>query len=247
MAERSRLPLRTTPGPSRAATTLRSSGRASSSCTTASVDSVAAPSSAKARRASDLPAPSPPVSPTNGTPTGYSSCGSEASSGAGSPRSGGRSYRGLAVSVTRGCGLGPGGFRCPRLRSSAPAAGSSGGAPPLGRAPKSEGGAGSPCAHVGRRTRLDRRGRENVASSSPRLGGGAGLGCGLDGASCSSKRLTLSERRRRSGRYQGSSAHVCPGLKDLARVINVRWASRDVPEAFTAVHDLQKGRRSRPS
>ena len=46
----------------------RSSSVASSSWTTASVDSVAAPSSARARRASDLPAPIPPVSPTNGTP-----------------------------------------------------------------------------------------------------------------------------------------------------------------------------------
>ncbi len=45
----------------------RTSSSAYSSCTTASVDSVAAPSRSSAASAVDFPAPSPPVSPTNGT------------------------------------------------------------------------------------------------------------------------------------------------------------------------------------
>ena len=53
--------------PQRATTASRSSGVAYSSCTTASVDSVAAPSRSSAASAVDLPAPRPPVRPTKGT------------------------------------------------------------------------------------------------------------------------------------------------------------------------------------
>ena len=55
-----------TSSPQRSTSWSRSSGSPSSSCTTASVDSVAAPSRSNAARASDFPAPIPPVRPTNG-------------------------------------------------------------------------------------------------------------------------------------------------------------------------------------
>ena len=55
----------------------------SSSCTTASVDRVAAPSRSSAASASDLPAPIPPVSPTNGG-RGSVGAASASSSAAGS-------------------------------------------------------------------------------------------------------------------------------------------------------------------
>src|SRR5918998_1800327 len=67
IAGRSTTPPGATSSPQRATTRSRSSGEAYSSCTTASVDSVAAPSRRSACRAVDLPAPSPPVRPTNGT------------------------------------------------------------------------------------------------------------------------------------------------------------------------------------
>src|SRR5215218_6079667 len=66
IAARSTTPPGATSSPQRATTRSRSSGEAYSSCTTASVDSVAAPSRRSASRAVDLPAPSPPVRPTNG-------------------------------------------------------------------------------------------------------------------------------------------------------------------------------------
>src|SRR3954452_8142002 len=55
-----------TSSPSSATSRSRTSSVFSSSCVTASVDSVAAPRRSSARSASDLPAPMPPVRPTNG-------------------------------------------------------------------------------------------------------------------------------------------------------------------------------------
>src|SRR6185312_14118286 len=56
-----------TSAPQRSTSSARTSPAWCSSCTTASVDSVAAPSRASAASAVDLPAAMPPVSPTNGT------------------------------------------------------------------------------------------------------------------------------------------------------------------------------------
>src|SRR5947208_7638938 len=67
MAPRSISPLGATFSPKRSTSLSRTSPVVSSSCTTESVESVAAPTRSSALRASDLPAAIPPVSPTNGT------------------------------------------------------------------------------------------------------------------------------------------------------------------------------------
>src|SRR6478735_5375357 len=66
MAERSTRPSRATSGPQRATTRSRTSGSSYSEWTTWSVEIVAAPKRLSAAKASDLPAPMPPVRPTNG-------------------------------------------------------------------------------------------------------------------------------------------------------------------------------------
>src|SRR5205807_8640509 len=65
-AARSTTPSSSTPAPKRERTAATTSGSEYSSCTTRSVESTAAPARSSADSAVDLPAPIPPVSPTNG-------------------------------------------------------------------------------------------------------------------------------------------------------------------------------------
>src|SRR3954471_21690112 len=87
IAGRSTIPLGATSDPQRATTASRTSSVPYSSWTTASVDSVAAPSSASAFSAVDLPAPRPPVSPTNGMTAGSGSYSAAAASSPGATSS----------------------------------------------------------------------------------------------------------------------------------------------------------------
>ena len=206
----------------------------SSSCTTASLESTAAPRRSQAASASDLPEPMPPVKPTNSNGLGL--------------LLGGRLWLAASAGSARPRPLPPARRRAPRPPASSAGASSTGGA--LGdrllvrrrlsatRLPRRRLGVGD-LARQARRPRSDGRGRgTSPACSSP---SGRRHWC-RSGSTWPSTRFKLSDRRRRSSSISRILTFtVVAGVDDLARVLDVVLGKLgDVDEALDALHDLDE-------